>query len=122
MIQHVALELRREQVADCLAFYRLLGFEDVEPPPTLRDAAAWLQRAGTQIHLMFVDDPVAPPQGHVAVVLDDYDRKLRSLQDSGHEPEPRRRHWGSPRAFVRDPAGHRVEVMAFAPRSADPRD
>jgi catechol 2,3-dioxygenase-like lactoylglutathione lyase family enzyme len=76
----------------------------------------WLQRDGTQVHLMFVeDDPVVPPSGHLAVVVDDYDAALAALLEAGHEPEPRREHWGSPRCFVRDPAGHRVEVMAFPP-------
>ena len=33
----------------------------------------------------------------------------------GFEPDPRAEHWGSPRSFVRNPAGHRVEVMAGSP-------
>ena len=40
---------------------------------------------------------------------------LEHLRAAGHAPEPRREHWGSPRACVRDPEGHRVELMAFAP-------
>jgi catechol 2,3-dioxygenase-like lactoylglutathione lyase family enzyme len=64
---------------------------------------------------MWVDDPVSLPSGHVAVVVDDYPGTLQALRDAGHEPEPRREHWGSPRAFVRDPAGNLVELMDFPP-------
>src|SRR4051812_33627309 len=115
MLQHASLEVRPDQVEACVAFWRLLGFERVEPPASLRDRAAWVEREGTQIHLMHVDDPVAPSQGHVAVVAPDYDAALEALRGGGFEPEPRTAHWGAPRSFVREPAGHRVEVMASPP-------
>ena len=116
MIQHVALEVREIHADACARFWRLLGFEHVEPPATLADRATWLQRGATQVHLLYDDQPVVPLAGHVAVVVDDYDAALAALREAGFEPQPRAEHWGSPRAFVRCPAGHRVELMAFAPR------
>jgi catechol 2,3-dioxygenase-like lactoylglutathione lyase family enzyme len=116
MVQHVTLELRREQADECVAFWELLGFDRVDPPPSLADRAAWMQHGATQVHLMWVDDPVALPNGHVAVVLDDYDGTLAALREAGAEPEPRTEHWGSPRSYVRDPAGNLVELMAWPPR------
>jgi len=104
----------------CVAFYGLLGFARVEPPETLRDRAAWVERAGTQVHLMLVDDPVVPKQGHLAVVAEDYDATMTALRDAGFEPDPRREHWGAPRSFVRDPSGARVEVMAAPPPPSGP--
>ena len=115
MIQHVTLEVRREQAEECAAFWALLGFERVQPPESLADRALWLQHGPTQVHLMWVEDPVALPRGHVAVVLEDWEGTLGSLRAAGHGPEPRREHWGSPRAYVHDPAGNLVELMAFAP-------
>ena len=115
MIHHVALETRDDDLGACVAFFALLGFARVDPPPSLRARATWLERDGRQIHLMRADDPVVAPRGHVAVVADDYDATIARLRDAGHEVEPREEHWGAPRAFVRDPAGHVVEVMAFAP-------
>jgi catechol 2,3-dioxygenase-like lactoylglutathione lyase family enzyme len=115
VIQHVALEVREQDVAACVRFWALLGFEQVDPPAALRARAAWLQAGGTQIHLLFAEPPVVAPEGHVAVVAGDYDATLAALREAGFEPAPRTQHWGSPRAFVRSPAGHRVEVMAFAP-------
>ena len=115
VIQHVAVEVPRQRAEACVEFWELLGFRRVEPPASLADRATWVQRAGTQVHLLYADDPVVPPEGHVAVVAEDYDRSFGALRDAGHEPEPRSEHWGAPRCFVRDPAGHRVEVMAAPP-------
>lgn len=115
MIQHVALEVREQDVAACVRFWALLGFEQVDPPEALAARAAWLQAGETQVHLLFADAPAIAPEGHVAVVAGDYDATLAALRAAGFQPEPRTQHWGSPRAFVRSPGGHRVEVMAFAP-------
>jgi catechol 2,3-dioxygenase-like lactoylglutathione lyase family enzyme len=116
VIQHVALEIAEGDADACVAFWELLGFDEVEPPGTLREKSRWVERSGTQIHLLFADDePVAPPEGHVAVVAPQYDATLERLRAAGFEPDPRREHWGAPRSFVRDPAGHRIEVMAAPP-------
>jgi catechol 2,3-dioxygenase-like lactoylglutathione lyase family enzyme len=115
VIQHVTWEVTPELVEPCVAFYELLGFRRVEPPLTLRDRAAWVEREGTQVHLMHIDEPVTLPSGHAAVVADDYEATLAALEEAGHQPDRRREHWGSPRCFVRDPAGNLVEVMAFPP-------
>ncbi len=120
MIQHVALETRRADGAAAEAFWRLLGFEPVEPPETLRERAAWLQRGATQIHLLWHDDPTAPPEGHVAVVLDDYEATLERLRDAGYEVEPRTAALGSAarvRALARRPPGRgHGGAAALAPR------
>jgi len=115
MIGHVALEVRERDVLACVRFWALLGFDQVEPPPALAARAAWLQAGATQIHLLFAARPVVAPEGHVAVVVEDYDATLAALREAGFEPTARTRHWGSPRAFVCCPVGHRVELMAFAP-------
>jgi catechol 2,3-dioxygenase-like lactoylglutathione lyase family enzyme len=120
VIQHVALEVRPRDGEACMRFWELLGFAAVAAPPSLGARAGWLQRGATQVHLLFVEDPVVAPEGHVAVVVEDYDATLAALRAAGLEPESRTEHWGSPRCFVRCPAGHRVEIMAFAPGPAAP--
>jgi catechol 2,3-dioxygenase-like lactoylglutathione lyase family enzyme len=117
-LQHASLETRRDGAEAEAAFFELLGFMRVAPPPSLsEDRAWWLQGSGgTQIHLLFDDAPVAPPSGHVALDLGDaYDAVLAALRAAGHDVEPRTPHWGGPRAYVRSPGGHRVELMAAAP-------
>ena len=116
MIAHVALETRPADAEACVAFFALLGFVEVAPPPSLRERARWVQAGATQVHLLYRDEPEVPGRGHVAVVAADYDAALERLRAAGHEVDPRAEHWGSPRAYVRDPAGHLVEVMAFAPK------
>jgi catechol 2,3-dioxygenase-like lactoylglutathione lyase family enzyme len=115
MLQHITIELRAEQVDACVHFYSLLGFQLVEPPESLRGRATWVERGGTQVHLMPVDDPMVPSSGHHAVLVTDYEATFAALRDAGFEPEPRREHWGAARSFVLGPAGHRVEVMAGSP-------
>jgi catechol 2,3-dioxygenase-like lactoylglutathione lyase family enzyme len=115
MIHHVALETRRDDAEACAAFFGLIGFTPVDPPGSLAERALWLQAGQTQVHLLYADDPVVPGQGHVAVVVEDYEAVLSALRGAGHVVEPRPAHWGSPRAFAYDPAGHRVELMAFPP-------
>jgi catechol 2,3-dioxygenase-like lactoylglutathione lyase family enzyme len=115
-IQHVALEINRDDLEACLAFYALVGFEEVPvPDERLVPEARFLQGGATQIHLLFRDDPVIPPAAHPAILLDDYEGTLVALRDAGYEPKERERYWGSPRAKLRDPAGHVVELMEFPP-------
>ncbi len=114
MIHHVALETPRAGADAEVAFWALLGFREVAPPPALRERARWVERAGTQVHVMFADGPRAA--GHVAVVAPgEHGVTLDALRAAGHLPEPRTSHWGAARLYVRTPAGHLVEVMAAPP-------
>jgi catechol 2,3-dioxygenase-like lactoylglutathione lyase family enzyme len=115
MLQHVALETRPADVEASLAFWALLGFEQVTVPPGLAGRTHWVQRGDAQIHLLLTDDPVVPQAGHAAVVADDYDATIAALRAAGHPVDPRSQHWGAPRAFVTSPSGHFVEVMAAPP-------
>lgn len=122
MIVHVALETAPADAAAATSFWQELGFVLVDPPPTLADRAAWLERRGTQIHLLWTDHPTAQPDGHVAVVVTDYAATLDRLRAAGHDVAPRTEHWGSPRTFVWAPGGHRVELMAAPPAAAPAPD
>jgi catechol 2,3-dioxygenase-like lactoylglutathione lyase family enzyme len=117
MIQHVTHRIPRSRLQDCVSFYEILGFRQVQAPPGIAGRALWLQAEdGDQVHLMPGDDePTAPGEGHFALVEPDYEITLDRLRAAGHEVEPRREHWGSPRSYVRDPAGNLVELMQWAP-------
>jgi catechol 2,3-dioxygenase-like lactoylglutathione lyase family enzyme len=114
-LQHVSVEVRPGDVPAEQAFWGLLGFEPVDPPGSLGQKSSWVQRNGTQIHFLFADEPVKPPEGHVAVVAEDWDDAIARLREAGFTPEEHERHWGAARAFVTTPAGHLVEVMAAPP-------
>ena len=116
MLQHVTLEVRPELVRECVAFWALLGFAEMVPPPTLRDRFTWVEREGTQIHLNPLEDPIAAREGHVAVVAPDYEAVLRALTERGFTLREGSNAWNAPRSFVRDPAGHLIEIMSAPPR------
>ena len=119
MLHHVGIEVRPIEVERAVEFFTALGFERVEPPPTLAEFT-WLERDGTQVHLMPEESPTVPPRGHLAVVAPDFEATLGRLRERGFEVEPRREHWGAPRAHAVAPGGHRVELMAAAPERQAP--
>jgi catechol 2,3-dioxygenase-like lactoylglutathione lyase family enzyme len=115
MLHHVGIEIAPADVDRAVVFFTLLGFEQVAPPPALADGFTWLQREGTQIHLLHEDDPTVPPRAHLAVVVPDFAATLAALREHGFETAPGREHWGSPRAHAIAPGGHRVELMEAPP-------
>ncbi len=114
-LHHVSLEVPAERLEDCVGFWTLLGFERFELPAEYAGQVAWVHHGGTSIHLLVTDDPVVPKTGHAAVVIDPYEATLERLRANGFEAEPQTEFWGAARAYLRDPAGHRVEVMAAPP-------
>lgn len=114
MLHHVGIEVRPAEIQRSVELWQLLEFELVEPPETLREFT-WLEREGTQVHLMPTESPTVPPRGHTAVVVADFDRTFAALAEHGFEVERRREHWGAPRAAIIAPGGHRIELMADLP-------
>ena len=87
-----------------------------------RKTTLWMAlAAGSSVANLYYSQPLLARMGrvfgvgHAAVVAPDYERVLGELREAGFDPEPRREHWGAPRCFVRDPAGHRIEVMMAPP-------
>jgi catechol 2,3-dioxygenase-like lactoylglutathione lyase family enzyme len=116
LIQHVSFEVQPDRLDACVEFYELLGFRRVTAPPKLADFVTWLERDGDQFHLLQLPETSHMNAGHAAVPLgDDYDTTQTRLRDAGHQVDDHEEHWGSPRSFVRDPAGNLVELMKFAP-------
>jgi catechol 2,3-dioxygenase-like lactoylglutathione lyase family enzyme len=115
MLHHVGIELQPADVERTVALFTLLGFERVEPPPALAADFTWLERDGTQVHLMHEQRPTVPERGHLAVVVPDFETTLERLHEHGFETRPGREHWGAPRAHLIAPGGHRIELMAAPP-------
>lgn len=115
MLHHVSLEVPPEEAERSVEFWRLLGFEEVEAPAVLGDAVRWVEREGTQIHLILTEGHTAPLLGHAAVVAPDHAEAKERLRDAGFQVEDTRQLWGADRAFAVAPGGHRVELMAAPP-------
>jgi len=118
MLHHVGIEVTPGAIERTVELFQLLGFELVEPPETLSEFT-WLERNGTQVHLMPSDSPTVPSPGHAAVVARDFERACAALAEHGFEVERRREHWGAARALAFTPDGHRVELMAAPPTGRD---
>jgi hypothetical protein len=115
MLQHAGIEIAPAEVERAVLLFELLGFARVEPPPALADGFTWVERQGTQIHLMHEERPSVPPRGHVALHVPDFEAALERLRANGFEPVPHREHWGVPRSVVTLEGGQRVELMAAPP-------
>jgi len=115
MLHHVSIEVAPEHVEACIAGWELLGFERIEAAEALGGYVTWLEREGTQIHLIHTESPTIPVLGHPAVVVENFDATFNALEAAGHNPERHRELWGASRAFITMPGGHRVELMASPP-------
>jgi catechol 2,3-dioxygenase-like lactoylglutathione lyase family enzyme len=114
VLHHVGIEVAPADIEATAGFFELLGFERVEAPEALR-RYTWLERKGTQVHLMPEEEPTVPSPGHLAVVVADFEEAIARLEEHGFAVEPKRAHWGAPRALANAPGGHRVELMAAPP-------
>ncbi len=115
MLHHVSIEVDPAEVEACAACWKLLGFARVSAAEALGPYFTWLEREGTQVHLIHTESPTVPPLGHAAVVVADFEVTFAALERAGHAPERHRELLGAPRAFVTIPGGHRVEFMAAPP-------
>jgi catechol 2,3-dioxygenase-like lactoylglutathione lyase family enzyme len=115
VLQHVSLEVDPGDAEAAVAFWELLGFARVDSPEDLGGYVTWLERRGTQIHLIHTDAATAPVLGHAAVVVDDFEGTMARVAEAGHEVSETRQLWGARRAFAVGPGGHRVELMEFPP-------
>ena len=118
MLHHVGIEVAPEDLDRTIRMFELIGFARVEPPPSLSEFV-WLERNGTQIHLMPAESPIVPRRGHIAVVAPDFEQSVAALEQAGFEVEMRAAHWGAPRAKASAPGGHVVELMAAPPSRVD---
>jgi hypothetical protein len=118
VLHHVSIEVPPDEEERTLEFWHLIGFDEVESPEALGGAIRWVEREGTQIHLIFTEGHTAPVLGHAAVVVPDHAAAKQRLREAGFQVEGARQLWGADRAFAIAPGGHRVELMAAAPPTA----
>jgi catechol 2,3-dioxygenase-like lactoylglutathione lyase family enzyme len=115
VLHHVSLEIPPDEADRSIEFWGLLGFEEVPAAEVLGDRVRWLEREGTQIHLILTAAHTAPMLGHAAVVAPDHAEAKERLRGAGFQVEDTRQLWGADRAFAIAPGGHRVELMAAPP-------
>jgi catechol 2,3-dioxygenase-like lactoylglutathione lyase family enzyme len=115
VLHHVSIEVNPDYVERSIALFELLGFARVPAPEPVSPLVPWLERGGTQIHLIHTPEATAPPLGHPGVVASDFEAAVQRVRGAGFEVEDADELWGEPRAFALMPGGGRVELMAAPP-------
>jgi hypothetical protein len=115
MLHNVSIEVPPEQVEPAVGFWELLGFMRIEAPGPFAGFVTWLERDGTQIHLIHTPEPAMPQLAHPGLVVEDFPAAVSALRGAGFEVAPADNLWGAERAFTSMPGGHRVELMAAPP-------
>jgi len=122
VLHHVSIEVEPAQIKRATQFWVLVGFAVIEAPAALLGASVWLERAGTQVHLIETKEPTVPPRGHLAIVPPDFGQAVAELRGHGFKVAAKRPLWGSPRALAIAPGGHRVELVAAPAPTSRPAE
>jgi catechol 2,3-dioxygenase-like lactoylglutathione lyase family enzyme len=100
------------------AFYvGVLGMVDIEKPADLQArGGAWFMSGDVQLHLGVEADFIPAKKAHPALRCRDYSTLLQKLREAGvvvsSEATPLRD--GSEHAYINDPFGNRIELIAEA--------
>ena len=118
-IDHVTITAPEELLDDVVEWYEsCLGLERIEKPEGTRPAGAWF-RAGTQEVHVSIDPHNPPHDAHFGLVVDDYDGVVDTLRSAHCHIEQASAIAGRHRFYTRDPAGNRIEVVAFDSNAPD---
>lgn len=112
-LHHVNVTVPAEFESATKEFYgSVLGLQQIPKPPTSRPSGAWYQIGDLQLHLSVEEGARQPLSSrHVCFTVSDLAETERKFRDAGIEiiPDPRPP-TGSPRFYVRDPAGNQLEI------------
>ena len=112
-LHHVNVTVSPEFAAATKEFYgSALGLQEVPKPQGTRKSGAWYQIGATQLHLSIEDEADGLlSTRHVCFAVSDLGATEKKLRDAGVEIIPDDRPVpGSPRFYVRDPGGNRLEI------------
>jgi len=118
VLHHVSIEIHPDELARAVEFFELIGFVRVEAPAPIAEHVYWVERDGTQIHLIRTSEPAIQHLGHPAFVAPDFERTVAAITDAGFDFEEHRELWGERRGFATLPGGQKVELMAAPPQRA----
>jgi catechol 2,3-dioxygenase-like lactoylglutathione lyase family enzyme len=112
-IDHVQLAMPAGGERRAREFYTgLLGLPEVPKPPALAArGGCWFESACVKLHLGFEADFRPARKAHPALLVDDLDALVALLQASGHGFTPDDAQRGTPRGYVDDPFGNRIELI-----------
>lgn len=112
-VDHVAVTAPEELEAEVVGWYEdVFGLERVDKPEGTRVKGAWFRAGDVQVHIT-IDEHNPPKIAHFALVVTDPQAAIERLRDAGCHIEQASEIPGRKRFYTRDPAGNRIEVVAF---------
>lgn len=112
-LEHVNVTVPAALEAATKEFYGVtLGLNQIPKPAKSRQSGAWYQIGETQLHLSVNDDPGELSSRHICFSVLDLAPAEKKFREAGVEitPDPSPTP-GSPRFYVRDPGGNRLEIV-----------
>jgi catechol 2,3-dioxygenase-like lactoylglutathione lyase family enzyme len=107
-VHHVSVNV--DDVDAALAFYTgRLGLVLRTDRPDFEFPGAWLDAGGQQVHLIGGEPPTQTGQ-HFALQVEDLDAAITELRDEGIKVSDAMAVGTSRQAFLKDPAGNRIEL------------
>ena len=113
-LDHVQLAMPRGLEAQAEAFYGgVLGLERVpKPPPLAARGGCWFRRGDVAEHLGVEEDFRPARKAHPAFVVDDLAALQAVCEEAGVEVRPNPDSEPGQGAYVDDPFGNRIELIA----------
>lgn len=118
MLHHVSIEVHPDEAGRVLEFLALIGFATVEAPAEIAEYVDWVEREGTQVHVIRTPEPALQHLGHPAFVAPDFEATVAAVSAAGFVFDESRELWGERRGFATLPGGQKVELMAAPPPAA----
>ncbi|HEY0384134.1 MAG TPA: VOC family protein [Candidatus Elarobacter sp.] len=111
---HVQLAMPPGREDDARAFYAgTCGMTELPKPAELaKRGGVWFASGGVQVHLGVEQEFHASAKAHPALRCADLDALLARLRAAGYDTTVDDDLPGTRRAFVRDPFGNRIELIA----------
>jgi catechol-2,3-dioxygenase len=116
-VHHATVEIPIDNMSACFEFYEgILGLHSMKGE---HPQSVWYREG---IHLYWGQNlrqkkVGEPPLHHTALVLGNrYEQVRKRCISLGLFVVEGKEYWGSKRAYVRDPAFNRIEIMEFAPK------
>ena len=118
-VDHVQVTAPEELVEETCGWYGdCLGLEQLEKPEGTRPLGAWFRAGEQEIHVS-VDEHNPHKTAHFGLTVTDFHAVVERLRGAGCHIEQASMIPGRHRCYTRDPAGNRIELVAFDEAGGD---
>jgi catechol 2,3-dioxygenase-like lactoylglutathione lyase family enzyme len=116
-LDHINVTTPEELLEEVMDFYSgCLGLERIDKPSGTSASGGWFRAGPAEIHVS-IDEHNPQKAPHFGLVVSDFSAALERIRAAGCHVEQARPIPGRDRCFTRDPAGNRVELIAYESRA-----